>query len=743
MTRYDSAAALEEGFFADLKRVEHLRRHLPVGVRPSLRDLAARVGRSHNTIDNWLTGRAFPADVDVLAGVIAGIGQAAARGGVADRDVALLDPQQWRQRHMAVNRARVREAEHARRSHQAAADLAAAEATAQRGALSDPPQRLERWTAARLGVHPSISGISSPSTGFVLPSYVERPHDQQLREALRTAVAGREAVLVVVRGGSCTGKTRAAYEAVRHLSALADWELFFPRTPASALETMAARALSPRTVLWLDDAHQLLTGREGEALAAALLSRLTQPGPAIILATLWDTAFTAVTAPPPQRAFGSGDPHRHARTLLAGATAVVRVPSSFGVDDLRVLDTRGDDPALTAAGRSSRDGKITQTLAAGLQLVDRYESADAPPACYAHALLTAAMDAYRMGWDTPLPHGFLQDAAPGYLSDEQRTTAGPDWFSLALADARAPVQHVAAALEAVPHTSGMGAQRGVSRLSDYLDAHGRVTRARVRPPRSFWTAAAHHAEGAGPLARLSREAEALGLTDDADHLARLAARAGDSGVYAALAETRERAGDFQGAERMAHLAVDAGDAHCCAALAWMRERAGDARGAERLARLAAGAGNPDALGSLTETRERAGDLRGAERLARLSTGAGDQGALRRLGRSRERAEDVDGAARMYGLAAEAGDWRAYNALARLQERTGDRQGAEDTARRAADAGSPRCYAALAWMRERAGDLRGAEQLARLAVEAGDRRALRELAELRERLGSRRGRPGLA
>ncbi|MCY0953209.1 hypothetical protein [Streptomyces sp. H27-S2] len=743
MTQYDTAAALEEGFFADLQSVEHLRRQLPVGVRPSLRELAARVERSHNTVDNWLSGKAFPADVDVLAGVIAGIRQAAAaHGGIAARDAALLDPQRWRQRHTAVNRARVREAEQARLGQRAAADLAAAEARAQRDALTDPPQRLDRWTAAQLRVHPSISGISSPSTGFVLPSYVERPHDQQLREVLRTAVTGREAVLVVVRGGSCTGKTRAAYEAVRHVGALADWQLVFPRTAASALEVMAARVLTPRTVLWLDDAHQLLAGREGEALAAGLLSRLAQPGPTIIMATLWDTAFTEVTAPPPERAFGSADPHRHARTLLTGATAVVCIPSAFGVEDLRVLDTRGDDPALTAAGRSSRDGKITQTLAAGLQLVDRYESADAPPACYTHALITAAMDACRMGWDTPLPDGFLHDAAPGYLSDEQRTTAGPDWFPSALADARAPVQHVAAALEPVLRTSGMGAQCGVSRLSDYLDAHGRATRARVRPPQSFWTASAAHAEDAGPLARLSREAEAMGLTHDAEYLARLAARAGDSGAYAALAETRERAGDFPGAERMARLAVDAGDAHCCAALAWMRDRAGDSKGAERLARLAAGAGNPDALRSLTEMRERAGDLQGAERLARLSTGAGDQGALRRLGRSRERAEDPKGAERLYGLAADAGDWRAYNALARLQERTGDRQGAEDTARRAADAGSPRCYTALAWIRERAGDLQGAERLARLAVEAGDRHALRELAELRERRGDRRVRPGL-
>ncbi|QTA36796.1 sel1 repeat family protein [Streptomyces sp. CA-256286] len=738
MTQDGSAAALEEGFFDDLKRVERLRRRLPAGVRPSLRDLATRVQRSHNTIDNWLSGKTFPADVGVLTAVITSIRQAATRSGIVDSDAVLLDPQRWRERHNEVNRARVREAERARRGQQAAADLADAEARAHRSALTDSPQRLDCWTAAQLRVHPSISGISSHAPGFVLPSYVERPHDQQLRELLRSAATDGEAVLVVVRGGSCTGKTRAAYEAVRHVGALADWDLVFPRTASSALEVMAARVLVPRTVLWLDDAHQLLIGGEGEALAASLLSHLAQPGPAIVVATLWDTAFVTLTAPPPDHAFGSADPHRQVRSLLTTATAVVHVPPAFRVEDLRILETLGDDPALMAASRSSRDGKVTQTLAAGLQLVDRYESAHAPPACYAQALVTASMDAHRLGWDAPLPDGFLHDAAVGYLTDEQRTTAGPNWFTSALADARAQVQHVAAALEPVPKLSGMGAQRGVSRLSDYLDAHGRATREHTSPPKSFWTAAANHAKDAVHLARLSRAAEALGLTYDAENLAQLAVGAGDSGAYAALAETRERAGDLPGAERLARLAANAGDTHCCAALAWMRERAGDAQGAERLARLAAGAGNPDALRSLTEMRERAGDLKGAERLARLATGAGDRGALRRLGRGREQAGDGKSAERLYGLAADAGDWRAYNALAGMRERTGDRQGAEETARLAAEAGSPRCYTALAWIRERAGDFQSAECLARLAVEAGDRHAIHDLAKLWERVGDRPG-----
>ncbi|MFJ9210255.1 hypothetical protein [Streptomyces sp. NPDC102264] len=171
MTQDGSAAALEEGFFDDL---------------------ASRVLRSHNTIDNWLSGKAFPADVGVLAEVIAVIGQAAARGGiVVDGDAVLLDPERWRERHDAINRARVREVEQARRGQQAIADLADAETRARRDALTDRPQRLGCWTAAQLRVHPSISGTGSHASGFVLPTYVERPHDQRPSASWPSCANGR------------------------------------------------------------------------------------------------------------------------------------------------------------------------------------------------------------------------------------------------------------------------------------------------------------------------------------------------------------------------------------------------------------------------------------------------------------------------------------------------------------------------------------------------------------------------
>src|SRR5215510_3762488 len=63
----------------------------------------------------------------------------------------------------------------------------------------------KRWDPVELGVHQVIRG--GP-----MPAYVRRPHDELLRAVLDPAVPASR--LVVVRGGSSTGKTRAAYDAV-------------------------------------------------------------------------------------------------------------------------------------------------------------------------------------------------------------------------------------------------------------------------------------------------------------------------------------------------------------------------------------------------------------------------------------------------------------------------------------------------------------------------------------------------
>lgn len=79
-------------------------------------------------------------------------------------------------------------------------------------------------------------------------AYVRRAHDELLRVVLDPPVAASR--LVVVRGGSSTGKTRAVYEAVKDQRA--DWRLDYPKDPDTLREHLNA-GIPAHTVLWLGD----------------------------------------------------------------------------------------------------------------------------------------------------------------------------------------------------------------------------------------------------------------------------------------------------------------------------------------------------------------------------------------------------------------------------------------------------------------------------------------------------------
>ncbi len=81
-----------------------------------------------------------------------------------------------------------------------------------------------RWDPVEFGVHHVIGG--GP-----MPAYIRKSHDELLRAVLDPAVPASR--LVVVRGGSSTGKTRAAYEAVA--DRLADRQLDYPLARVSWL----------------------------------------------------------------------------------------------------------------------------------------------------------------------------------------------------------------------------------------------------------------------------------------------------------------------------------------------------------------------------------------------------------------------------------------------------------------------------------------------------------------------------
>ncbi|MFD5464970.1 hypothetical protein ACFWIQ_19395 [Kitasatospora sp. NPDC127059] len=631
----------------------------------------------------------------------------------------------------------------------------------------DEPRPLARWTPAQLGVHPAIPGAASGLGvgAFVLPTYIERDHDRSLRQHLKDAAACLETVLVVVRGESCTGKTRTAVEAVR--TCLADWDLVFPKTVDSLLAVLGSAALKPRTVLWLDEAQSFLTGPEGETAAAALRTRLEGPGPVVIIATLWPAYYRDLTVTPTP---SSADRHPNVRALL-GPVRVVDVPGTFtdqALHDLRSRTTHGTP--LDAADRFGPGGTITQTLAAGPQLVDHYEQAAHPHGPYGKAVITAAMDARRLGHTSPLPAALLEAAAPGYLTEELRAAADPDtWFVDALAYARAKVKGVVAALGDIARPTGMGSLPDVYALADYLDQYSRATRRYRFPPGSFWTAVEQHAATALDLHALADAAVWRGRYRLGATLYQRAAEAGHARSLVDLALLQDKAGDVQGAERLAQRAAegghtsallrlartrfisdpvgsqrlaqraaDAGNTEALVMLARRRELEGDAEAAELLILRAAEAGHPNELMSLVRSRMEFGDSEGAERLLQRAVDTGHTAALTPLGTVRYQAGDRAGAERLWLQAAEDGHPGAMSLLADMREEEGDAEEAELLLLRAVGIQRSNLVQLRAWKREQAGDLVGAERLLQRAADAGHTDVLQDLARLRERAGDPAG-----
>ena len=167
-------------------------------------------------------------------------------------------------------------------------------------------------TPVELGVHQVIGG--GP-----MPAYVRRPHDELLRAVLDPAVPASR--LVVVRGGSSTGKTRAAYEAVA--DRLAGWQLDYPLDPAALKERLEA-GIPARTVLWLGELRQYADADGG----AAVLGRLAD---LLKVRAAWSSppcGPSSGTLTPPRRAPGpdAADPAGTAGRLLE------RLPELTGRD---------------------------------------------------------------------------------------------------------------------------------------------------------------------------------------------------------------------------------------------------------------------------------------------------------------------------------------------------------------------------------------------------------------------------
>ena len=92
----------------------------------------------------------------------------------------------------------------------------------------------------------------------------------------------------------------------------------------------------------------------------------------------------------------------------------VDVQTRFTAGELAAAAGSGDPVLAAAAAAAGPGGRVTQYLAGVPGLLSRYADPGGDPG--GRAILTAAMDATRLGHSGPLPAGLLEQAAAGYLS---------------------------------------------------------------------------------------------------------------------------------------------------------------------------------------------------------------------------------------------------------------------------------------------------------------------------------------
>ena len=582
----------------------------------------------------------------------------------------------------------------------------------------------------RLGVHAAISVSGVPDE--VPPEYV--PRDTDAAEAgvrARVAAAAERGGFVLLVGGSSVGKTRCAAEAVRAL--LPEWWLVHPAGPA---EVAALAAAAPaRLVLWLDELQRYLDGEHG-LTGAVVRTLLNSPHPAVIIGTIWPELYAAYTTLP-----GPGaDLHARERQVLDLAD-IVRIGAQFSpAEQDRARAAAARDPRLQVALGAAGYG-LTQTLAAAPQLIARWEDARTA-APYAWAVLTAVLDAARLGARAPLSADLLRAAAPGYCTGQQQAEAPDNWFEQAMAYTTTKLHGAVAALS--PAGAGMRQVAGYA-AADYLIQHASRERRSTRVPASTWDAILSHLRDPADTARVADSASNRLLYRYAIPLYRHAADAGDGDAARQLAwllaergdldglRARADAGDRDAARRLAGLLAARGD------LDQLRSRAdaGDRSAARQLADLLAAREDLDGLRAQAD----AGDRSAANRLAKVLAGRGDLDGLRaradagdgdaayRLAEVLAGRGDLDQAEQILRSRADAGDRDGAYRLAELLAGRGDLDQAEQILRSRADAGDGSAAYRLAEVLAGRGDLDQAEQILRSRADAGDGYVGYRLAEM--------------
>lgn len=241
---------------------------------------------------------------------------------------------------------------------------------------------------------------------------MRRAHDGELQRAM-ALVNARGKGLVWLRGRSCTGKTRSAWQAL--VRDFGDWA-FVDCSHREVLSSLAATPeISRDVVLWLDDVQHLA---ETPGVAASLRSILGQPSRSKVLAVA--TSLTSGGDDDRQSggAVESSSWRAEFEALRKMATAPpITVNETWDLEEIREARLiAAEDPLLASALRYPQFG-APQVLAGVQWAIEKWKD---PPHRETKALLTAAIDLSRLlsgdrSKAPSLTKALLAQCAPSYL----------------------------------------------------------------------------------------------------------------------------------------------------------------------------------------------------------------------------------------------------------------------------------------------------------------------------------------
>ncbi|MFJ9554212.1 tetratricopeptide repeat protein [Nocardiopsis sp. NPDC101807] len=297
-----------------------------------------------------------------------------------------------------------------------------------------------------------------------VPAYVPRDFDAALDRAI---LAGG---LVVLEGESVSGKTRSAYEAIRRT--VPDRRLVVPSDEQS-LTAIADLPTAPRnSVVWLDGVDRYLAAG---TLDEGVLDRLCPPGRSdvCIVATLDSRVrgdFPEQSAPAVTRILEDRAEHFFVERRLTGAEVE------------RARELAGDRRIFQALAAQA-EGGFAADISGAHTTLRRWRSAVHGHEVRAGAVISAAVDARRLGYRDPLPRGLLEDLHRHYLAPNVHHDPGTSTFDEALRWAADPAGGATACLSRV--------DEGTYEPFHHLVSHALRETDGAEVPEVVWTLVAH------------------------------------------------------------------------------------------------------------------------------------------------------------------------------------------------------------------------------------------------------------